>query len=205
MGFRDPLRSVGVANPMPRYFYNSAVLLLISLLPIGARGLAGADAPYPSSTVIGPLARGDELVQCGRSGSGDNWPIAWVDGPVLEAPASGGGPRLSIGLTESHGDPLDVAVACVSKRRIADRMDCESCAVRDGAGRWVWDCFHADFAGWAVERACRRSTEWLKLNSLWLPLSITKAPSGHASRVRFDYIVVARECISPITPIAIQR
>jgi len=244
MGFRDPLRSACVANRMPRYFYNSTVLLLISVLPIGARGLAGTDAPCPPSAAIGSLVRVNEFVQCGRGGSADNGSIAWVEDALcltmcFDGFASGGdGQRPSIGFVDSHEDTPDIDMACVSKRRIADRMDCESFADRDGAGRpmesadirdrvvlstdprgtrriamrnnaggsrWVWDYFHADFADEAVRRFCRRSTAQLKLNILWLPLNITEAPLHHVSHVGSDDIVVARECMSPITPIAIQR
>jgi len=43
-----------------------------------------------------------------------------------------------------------------------------------------------------------RSTEELKLNFLWVLLYITKTPPGHASRVWFDNIVVAKKYVGPM-------
>lgn len=65
-------------------------------------------------------------------------------------------------------------------------------------GTWVWDSFLADPKGRPFEGFRWRKTEQLKLNFLWLLLYITKAPSGHVSKVWFDDIVVAREYIGPI-------
>lgn len=43
-----------------------------------------------------------------------------------------------------------------------------------------------------------RTVDDLKLNYVWLYLYITQAPEGHASRVWFDDIVIARDYIGPI-------
>ncbi len=45
-----------------------------------------------------------------------------------------------------------------------------------------------------------RSVEALKVNYLWTYLYITRAPKGHASKVWFDNIVLARRYIGPMQP-----
>ncbi|MEN6425382.1 MAG: hypothetical protein ABFE13_08460 [Phycisphaerales bacterium] len=67
-------------------------------------------------------------------------------------------------------------------------------------GKWVWDSFLPNPNGQPFEGFRWRSDDDLNLNYLWLLLYITKAPPGHASRVWFDDIVVAREYIGPMTP-----
>lgn len=66
-------------------------------------------------------------------------------------------------------------------------------------GKWVWDSFLPDPNGAPFEGFRWRRTENLNLNYLWLLCYITKAPTGHVSRVWFDDLVVAREYIGPIT------
>ena len=73
-----------------------------------------SEPPYPGSPVIAKLTWDDAVVKCGRDGSGDNWPIAWVeddscitswgDGPGFDGPTSRDA-RLSLGLARIHGDP----------------------------------------------------------------------------------------------------
>ena len=65
-------------------------------------------------------------------------------------------------------------------------------------GKWRWDSFLPDPDGEPFEGFRWRSEDKLNLNYLWLLLYVTKAPAGHASRVWFDDIVVAREYIGPI-------
>lgn len=67
-------------------------------------------------------------------------------------------------------------------------------------GRWTWDSFLPDPNGAPFEGFRWRSEDDLNLNFLWLLLYITKAPPGHASRVWFDDVVVARDHIGPINP-----
>jgi len=67
-------------------------------------------------------------------------------------------------------------------------------------GKWTWDSFHPSPSAAPFEGFRWRSTPDLKLNYLWLLLYITKAPSGHVSRVWFDDLVVAREYIGPLRP-----
>jgi hypothetical protein len=65
-------------------------------------------------------------------------------------------------------------------------------------GKWVWDSFNPDPEGVPFEGFQWRSAEELKLNFLWVLLYITKAPPGHASRVWFDNIVVAKKYVGPM-------
>lgn len=66
-------------------------------------------------------------------------------------------------------------------------------------GKWVWDSFLPNSNGQPFEGFRWRSDDDLNLNYLWLLLYITKSPPGHASKVWFDDIVVAREYIGPMT------
>src|SRR5512138_2603697 len=71
-----------------------------------------SEAPYPVSPVIAGLTWAGEVVVCGRSGSGDNWPITWVDddlcitawgdGPGFDGPTSRDA-RLSLGFARIRG------------------------------------------------------------------------------------------------------
>ncbi len=78
------------------------------------RASFASQAPYPASSAIAGLTWEAEVVQCGRDGSGDNWPLAWVeddlcitawgDGPGFEGP-TGREHRLSLGFARIYGDP----------------------------------------------------------------------------------------------------
>jgi hypothetical protein len=95
--------------------WNSLTFSLAVLLMAGAaRGSLGSEPPYPASPVIAKLTWDDAVVQCGREGSGDNWPMAWVDddlyitswgdGPGFEGPTAREA-RLSLGFARIYGDP----------------------------------------------------------------------------------------------------
>ena len=94
---------------------NSLTFLLAVLLVAGAARVSlGSEPPYPASPVIAKLTWDDAVVKCGRDGSGDNWPMAWVDddlyitswgdGPGFEGPTSREA-RLSLGFARIYGDP----------------------------------------------------------------------------------------------------
>jgi hypothetical protein len=73
-----------------------------------------SEPPYPASRVIVGLTWEDGVVRCGRDGSGDNWPITWVeddlcitawgDGPGFDGSTSRDA-RLSLGFARVYGDP----------------------------------------------------------------------------------------------------
>ena len=76
-----------------------------------------SEAPYPVSPVVAGLTWEDETIVCGRSGSGDNWPITWVDddlcitawgdGPGFDGPTSRDA-GLSLGFARISGNPPQV-------------------------------------------------------------------------------------------------
>ena len=83
-------------------------------------GVNNSQAPYPKSNVITKLTwEPSPVLKCGRDGSGDNWPITWVDDDtqitafgdgdgfdrLYNPPA--GGPDLSLGFARIFGDPPD--------------------------------------------------------------------------------------------------
>jgi len=68
-------------------------------------------------------------------------------------------------------------------------------------GRWTGGWWRPDVAEQGSFDGFRwRSTEELAVNYIWTYLYITKAPSGHLSKVWFDNIVVAKEYVGPIQP-----
>jgi hypothetical protein len=94
-----------------------AFLLMILFLAFVCCVSAAAEPPYPPSPVIVGLTWEDAVVKCGRDGSGDNWPLAWVDDD-LYITAWGDGPgfdgptdkehRLSLGFARIYGYPPEL-------------------------------------------------------------------------------------------------
>ncbi len=93
---------------------NRLAMLTVVLVLFAWRGLHASEPPYPGSPVIVGLTWEDEVIQCGRNGAGDNWPIGWVeddlyitawgDGPGFDGPTEKGD-RLSLGFARIYGDP----------------------------------------------------------------------------------------------------
>ncbi len=91
------------------------VFVLTSLAICGV--CASSEPPYPASPVIAGLTWEGEVIVCGRSGSGDNWPITWVeddlcitawgDGPGFDGPVSRDA-RLTLGFARIYGNPPEV-------------------------------------------------------------------------------------------------
>ncbi len=89
-------------------------LLSVLLWACIHRDSLASEPPYPASPVIVKLTWDDAVIKCGRNGSGDNWPIAWVeddlyitswgDGPGFDGPRSRD-TRLSLGLARIYGGP----------------------------------------------------------------------------------------------------
>ena len=100
---------------MPRVSVCFVLLLIAGFVRAGSSE-GQVEPPYPGSPVIVGLTWEDEVVQCGRNGSGDNWPSAWVeedlyvtawgDGPGFDGPTAKGD-RLSLGFARIYGDPPD--------------------------------------------------------------------------------------------------
>ena len=102
---------------MGRFRSSLGLSLAIFFLACIDSGLHASEPPYLASPVIAGLTWDDEVIVCGRSGSGDNWPITWVDddlcitawgdGPGFDGPTSKDA-RLSLGFARIYGDPPEV-------------------------------------------------------------------------------------------------
>ena len=113
VGGRDR-KSVQQGKIMNRRRNHFALLLAVVLLTLAGNLSLASEPPYPASPVIVKLTWDEAVVRCGRDGSGDNWPIAWVedglyitswgDGPGFDG-ATSRAARLSLGLARIHGDP----------------------------------------------------------------------------------------------------
>lgn len=86
--------------------------LILCLLPaLSSSSMADSDAPYPASKIITKLAWDSDVLKMEGCVSGDNWPIAWVDGNLqITAFCDGKGfskqdPDLSLGFARVLGDP----------------------------------------------------------------------------------------------------
>jgi len=88
-------------------------LSFLLLIVLGGSGVAASKASYPPSPVITELTWDSDVIKCGPDGSGDNWPITWVDDDVqITAFGDGDGfdghnRDLSLGLARIFGDPPD--------------------------------------------------------------------------------------------------
>ncbi len=89
------------------------LLALSVLIPLAVPGADFLRPPYPTSPVIRSLMWEETVVKVG-TGTGDNWPITWVNGD-LQITSWGDGPgfdekppRLSLGFAHIYGDPPNV-------------------------------------------------------------------------------------------------